>query len=301
MIPCTAQYNVMNQRVAMIGKTRQTQEKVQVEEVFDVDLGRARGILRWPPPAGQFKHLRRRPPVDLTPWIESYWMVTWDLPQPFLQETLPHPNLYLVFEDAKCVIGGVSTGKFSRVLEGRSGVFGIKFRPGGLRPFMKSAAASLLNQTISARRIFGKDTDVLEAALVASSWKGDRMIDAADAFFRARLPKPDPTIELADRIVRRIFEESEIKTVDDLVDRTGIGKRKLQRIFNEYVGVSPKWVIRRYRLHELIEILNSDQQPDWPQLALELGYFDQAHLINDFRSIVGCPPSHYQRLVPKSL
>ncbi|MGC2278440.1 MAG: helix-turn-helix domain-containing protein, partial [Candidatus Acidiferrales bacterium] len=65
------------------------------------------------------------------------------------------------------------------------------------------------------------------------------------------------------------------------------------------VGVSPKWVIRRYRLHEAIEKFNSCSRPDWAQLALELGYFDQAHLINDFRSIVGYSPSQYQKLITK--
>ncbi len=79
--------------------------------------------------------------------------------------------------------------------------------------------------------------------------------------------------------------------------QTGIGKRTLQRIFNEYVGVSPKWVIRRYQLHELIERIHSDsgKSVDWAEFALELGYFDHAHLINDFRLIVGYPPVQYQK------
>jgi AraC-like DNA-binding protein len=123
------------------------------------------------------------------------------------------------------------------------------------------------------------------------------MIDTANAFLRACLPKPDAMIEVAGGIVKTILQESNIKTVSDLAKRTGMGARKLQRIFNEYVGISPKWVIRRYRLHELIEILKSGKQPDWPQLALELGYFDQAHLINDFKSMVGSTPAQYQKLV----
>ena len=87
--------------------------------------------------------------------------------------------------------------------------------------------------------------------------------------------------------------------MDDLVIRAGIGKRSIQRIFNEYVGVSPKWTIRRYRLHEVIEKVNSGGRPAWAELALELGYFDQAHFINDFRSIVGYSPTQYQRLAAK--
>ncbi|MFZ3330498.1 MAG: helix-turn-helix domain-containing protein [Candidatus Acidiferrales bacterium] len=124
-------------------------------------------------------------------------------------------------------------------------------------------------------------------------------MEAANAFFRECQPEPDKSIALAGHLVGRIFEEPDIKTVNDLVTRAGIGMRSIQRIFNDYVGVSPKWVIRRYRLHEAIEKFNSCSRPDWAQLALELGYFDQAHLINDFRSIVGYSPSQYQKLITK--
>jgi AraC-like DNA-binding protein len=278
----------------MIGKTRQSQ-KCPVEEVYDVETDRPRGILRWPPPEGQFRHVRQSPPPDLAPWIESYWMVEWRLKRARLQETLPHPNFYLVFENRKSVVGAINTSKFSRVLEGWSGVFGVKFKPGGIRPFLPAPAASFLNQIIPAARIFGKDVIALDETLIAESWKEDRMIEATNAFFRARLPRPHPAVELTDRIVRRIRQEGEIKTVADLAKRTGIEKRKLQRIFHDYVGVSPKWVIRRFRLHELVEVLNSGKQPDWCQLALDLGYFDQAHLINDFKAIVGAPPAQYRR------
>jgi AraC-like DNA-binding protein len=283
----------------MIGKTRQ-QLKTRVEEVFDPDLGEPRGILRWPPPTGQYKHLRKRPPSDLAQWIDLYWMVTWNLPKAYLQETLPHPNFNLAFENGDASVFGVSTGRFATVLEGKSGVFGVKFRPGAFRPFMKAAAASLLNRVVPAKSIFGKSVGALQDVWESSNYTEDKMIKAANEFFRARLPKPDPTVELADQIVRCILEDHEIRTVEDLVSRTGIGKRSLQRIFNEYVGVNPKWVIRRDRLHELIKMFQSGHRLDWAQLAVDLGYFDQAHLINDFRSVVGFSPIQYEKQIDRN-
>jgi AraC-like DNA-binding protein len=228
-------------------------------------------------------------------------MVSWDLrgEKPHVQETLPHPNIHVVFEKDNSMVGGVTTGKFTRVLEGQSHVFGIKFRPGGFHPFLKSPVSALTNRTIAVNRIFGKNVDALEAVLV-SPCDEDEMVEAASAFFRLRAPEPDETVALAGQLVNRILGEPDIKTVDDLVGRTGIGKRSLQRIFHEYVGINPKWVIRRYRLHELVERLNSGEQLDWSQLALELGYFDQAHLINDFRSIVGYSPTQYQELAGRT-
>src|SRR4029077_8679215 len=214
-----------------------------------------------------------------------------------------HPNFQVIFEKDLSSVSGVFTGKFSRTLKGRSQVFGIKFNPGCFRPFLKAPASSLANRTVPVKRVFGKAVDGLEALLV-SFQNEDAMIEAAEAFFLPRLPgpdkRPDKTITLARGLVRRIFEERDIKTVDDLVDRTGIGKRTLQRIFGEYVGATPKWVIRRYRLHELVEKFNSGGRVDWADLALEFGYFDQAHLINDFKSIVGYSPVQYQKSVRKT-
>jgi AraC-like DNA-binding protein len=283
----------------MIGKTRQ-KPATEIEEIFDPQAGKARGILRRPTPAGKFRHLRRSPSPDLLDWIAHYWIVSWDLRDraQHVQEVLPHPNFQVVCEKGNATVSGVYTDKFTRTLEGQARVFGIKFTPGGFRPFLNASASTLANRTVPAWRIFGADVGALQAAL-DSSGEEAKQVDAANAFFRARVPEPDETITLAGQLVGRILAEPDIKTVDDLVMRAGVGKRSIQRIFSEYVGVSPKWVIRRYRLHELIERFNSGDTLDWPQLALELGYFDQAHLINDFRSVVGCSPTRYRKLIPE--
>ena len=97
-------------------------------------------------------------------------------------------------------------------------------------------------------------------------------------------------------LLRQALEQRDMLTVDDLARRSAVGKRTLQRLFSEYVGVSPKWVIRRYRLHEAGERLRSGERLDCAQLALELGYFDQAHLINDFKSILGHTPTEFQKM-----
>jgi AraC-like DNA-binding protein len=222
-------------------------------------------------------------------------MISWDLRgcEPHLAENLPHPNIHLIFEENAALVSGVQTRKFSRLLVGRSQVFGVKFKPGGFRPFFNSPVSSLADSTVPAKRIFGPAVDAL-TAILDSSHKETEKIAAANAFFRARLPEPDDTIALAGQLVAHILADPAIKRVDDLVIRSGIGKRSLQRIFKDYVGASPKWVIRRYRLHELVEKFGPPSRPDWAQLALELGYFDQAHLINDFKSVLGYTPAQYQ-------
>jgi AraC-like DNA-binding protein len=85
--------------------------------------------------------------------------------------------------------------------------------------------------------------------------------------------------------------------VDDVVNRMGLNKRSLQRLFSQYVGVSPKWVIKRDRLHEATEQLTSGSVVNWAKLAQDLGYFDQAHFIKDFKNIVGSTPAEYAKAI----
>ena len=78
-------------------------------------------------------------------------------------------------------------------------------------------------------------------------------------------------------------------------DRNQYTRRTLQRLFERYVGVGPKWVIRRYRLHEVAERLSEGKAVNLAELALDLGYFEQAHFIKDFRALVGVTPAGYAR------
>lgn len=285
--------------MARIGKTRQ-QPAAELEEVYDPEVGKGRGMIRRPLRAGKMRHARRRPADDLSHLIAHYWMIRWDLRgcEPYVAESLPHPNVHVIFEPSRSVVAGVHTQIFSRVLEGQSQVFGVKFKPGGFRPFLEFGTSKLADRLVPVQRIFGEDVNALRDVVLSSKSENDK-VQAANAFFQARMPQPDKKIALAGKLLEHIFLECGIKTVDDLADRTGIGKRSLQRLFNEYVGVSPKWVIRRYRLHELVERSNSGEELNWSQLALELGYFDQAHLINDFRSITGYSPTEYLHLIRK--
>ncbi len=136
--------------------------------------------------------------------------------------------------------------------------------------------------------------NVLEAAILSGEGE-EEMIALAEAFLRARLPERDANVAMINQIVDRIIADRTITRVDDIVCRLNLNKRTLQRLFRQYVGVSPKWVIKRYRLHEAAERLADGDGADIATLALDLGYFDQAHFIKDFKAIVGRAPAEYAK------
>jgi AraC-like DNA-binding protein len=100
---------------------------------------------------------------------------------------------------------------------------------------------------------------------------------------------------LVNQIIDRIIADRSITRVDELVTQIGLNKRALQRLFNQYVGISPKWVIQRYRLQDAADQLIKQEITDCTDMALRLGYFDLAHFIKDFKTVVGLSPAEYAR------
>ena len=257
-----------------------------------------RGVLNLKAGEKKFRLSLHPPAPDLDFFVEQYWIVRWDLrgQEPYRSETLPHPCVHLVIQRDQSRIVGVTTGKFSALLEGKGWVFGVKFKPGAFYPFVKTPVARFTDTSLDLRAAFGIDGIRFEAAMLGLEDDG-AMVALAEQFIRARLPERDENVTLINRIVDRIIADRAIVRVDDVVSRLAINKRTLQRLFSQYVGVSPKWVIRRYRLHEAAEQMAEGDVLDWAQMAVDLGYFDQAHFIKDFKAIVGSAPAEYAKSI----
>ena len=255
-----------------------------------------RGVLDLAAARQHFRLARYLPSVALAPFVEHYWRVEWALPEgtSYRQETLPHPSVHLVAEPAHCEVVGVPEGRFSRLLEGRGRAFGVKFRPGGFAPFCGQPVRTFTNRRVDVCALFGDDGRAYGEA-VAVEAADERAVVLAERFLVACHPEADREAARAGALVEQIASDPEIAHVDDLAAAAGASTRWLQRLFSRYVGVSPKWVILRYRLHEALERIERGQAVDWALLAADLGYFDQAHFIKHFKRLIGRTPEAYAR------
>ena len=201
----------------------------------------------------------------------------------------------LAFEPAGASVYGVDTKIFSRRLAGEGKALGVRFRPGGLRPFHAQPISGLNDRVVPADGLFGPAANQAQAAVMADGADDDAMIAAASGLLRERRPVPDPVVDQVAGLVGRITEDQALRRVAQLAEVSGLSERKLQRLFSDYVGVSPKWVMRRARLHEAALRIEADGagSVDWAALAADLGYADQAHLTRDFSATLGVPPSRY--------
>jgi len=268
--------------MATIGKTRRPMSPTP------------RGVLHRLPDA-DLQYRRHAPPPALAEWVEHFWSVRWEVREPRLQETLPHPNVHVVVEAGRAEVAGVQTARFARTLAGHGRAFGIKFRAGAFRPLLGRPVSALTDRVEPVAALFGEDEARALAGLLQHEEEA-ATVDAACRHLAGRLPAAsDPHAVLAGRIVDSIVDDRELRGVAELARRCAMTPRALQRLFNDYVGVGPKWVIQRYRLHEAIAQVQQGRAVAWAELAQELGYYDQAHLITDFRRLVGRTPAEYAR------
>lgn len=260
-----------------------------------------KGILR-PRETADHIDLRRYPVApDLGRYAERYWAVHWDLRgrQPYRVGLIPHPCVNLtVIPGAGAEVHGLATHRTVHPLAGAGYVFGVKFRPGGFAAYRGVVASSLTDRSVPMRDLFGPPADDLIEAFSATT-SDEQRIGLFDSFLRGRLPAPatlageQDGYELVVRIIAAMLDDRTITRVDQVARRYGTSVRTLQRLFNRYVGVGPKWVIRRYRMHDGAERLATGTVTDPGALAVELGWFDQAHFTRDFTAVIGMSPVEY--------
>jgi len=264
-------------------------------DMVRVKHDKPRGILN----AGAAEGLNRYwPSDDLAPFVEHFWIVRWNLAEPATAETLPHPSVHMVLGEGRTEVVGVMRGRFSTRLEGIGRVLGTKFRPGAFRAFIDRSVSSLSDRRWALRDVFGAHGEGLDDEALSHE-EDTQAVEVIESFLRSFGPTLTPSMELAGRITARIAEDRRITKVDQIVEEFAITTRQMQRLFREYVGVTPKWVIQRYRLIEAAERLSTGAAGELADLALDLGYADQAHFIRDFKKIVGRPPAGYARSVQR--
>jgi AraC-like DNA-binding protein len=252
--------------------------------------------------------------------VDRFWAVRWDLPEgsAHRQEVLTHPsvNVTVGTPDARtgrttpeARVTGVATDLVDRELAGEGWTVAAMTTVGGFGAFVDEPVSSLVGRTVHVDVVPGLGGAALVDAVTGAA--GDAGNDPDDA---AREPARvavlaralEEVVEAADpalvdqarevAAVARVAETDRgVRRLDDLAARAGVTPRALQRLFARHAGVSPTWVLRRYRLLEAAEAVRAGERVVWSEVASALGYADQAHLVREFRAALGRTPEAYAR------
>nr|WP_232542213.1 AraC family transcriptional regulator [Nocardia bovistercoris] len=243
--------------------------------------------------------VRLPPGPSVARFVEWYWVVRWDLRgrPPYFAEVLSFPCVNITFERTETrsggFVNGVVTTKFVRELGGLGETFGIRFRAGGFGAYTGLDVGALRDTSVGLEEVIPEAAGLTARVLEASSDAERR--DLVEEFFGSRRVPDDPTYRSVLRIVAAMERDTELTRVDQVSERFGVTARTLQRAFRRYVGASPKWVLRRYRLQDGANLLARGRFEDLAALAAELGYFDQAHFSREFTAEVGMAPLEYAK------
>ena len=258
-----------------------------------------------------------RPPADpgVADFVERYWSVAWcrSTEPPARREVLSHPAFHLTVTTVQdgarvrteATVRGVVTTTFAVDLQGAGRVVGAKFRPGGFTALTGRPAYAFTDRAVPlADLVPATKVARLMAAVARAPDDPDVAVAALGEVLTGLVPpRPPPAYALVLVLVADMLADRTLSRVEDVAERHGLSMRGLQRLFRRFVGVGPKWVLRRYRLHDAVSAIDSGPgrvMPDLAALAASLGWSDQSHFTRDFTAAVGVSPHAYaaRALVP---
>lgn len=249
-------------------------------------------------PQGFQRHVQfaaHAPPVDLTPFVEHFWTIRWDLDKAVYSspEVMHRPYVDLFISAEQSGIQGTFRGRRSYLAAGSGRIVGTRFRPGAFHALWSGDLAALEEKFVDLETVFPAVDDGWIADLLALD--DAAAVQRLAALVRAAEPVPDSSIELINEIVLAVEADERLTTVAAVAEAFGRSERWLQQLFRDYVGLGLKWLLQRHRLLAAAQLIREADTPDWAAIAYDLGYSSQQHFITDFRKVLGTTPTAYRR------
>ena len=255
----------------------------------------------------------------LKPYIKRFWF--FDSEEFITREEVLLPSGYLQiafnlggaewqskyddnFEtDTNLELRGQQMGPSRTKMIGRDIILGINFHSHTACCFINDKAALFSNSIFDLCDVFGKNTTLLYEMLLSEN-DLTTQINILETFLIKRLSKykvKERNIEFLNYTVASLAQDiTTPNAVKKMTTETGYSERHIQRLFKEYIGITPKELQKIYRFHESLRELNKSPNALTP-IAYNCGYSDQSHFIKDFKSFTGITPSSYQNgLFPSS-
>lgn len=245
-----------------------------------------------------FTIARFGPRPELADVVDRFWIPTWSVPdgEQRVQRVLQKPAALIVVAGDYSRFYGIAPGLSTTTLTGRSWAFGVMLRPSGGRLVCGLPMSRMRDRHVPLPQAWRHGAEVtagVRAIMSDGPHDEDRQRRAADLVgdHLAELLPIGEEAELIDAVVDLVVGKPELMRVSDLVDAFGLSERRLQRLTSSWLGLSPKWLLQRRRLHEAAERLRTAEE--LASIAAELGYVDQAHFSRDWRRVTGMTPREF--------
>src|SRR5215510_2751593 len=257
-------------------------------------------------------YLSYRPSPPLDEFVDHFWLIDGgQVPQ--LEKIMPSGTIELVvnLKDDKIYIhdpdeprlykqfaGVVFSGTYSRpficnALQHES-IMGVHFKPGGAFPFLGIEPSELTNAHANLGDLWGQYGQELRERLCVAGTPKQRFAIMERTLINRLHFDTDATHQLQVRdAVRMLATGGKRSLVRNVSRELGFSQRRFIQLFRSHVGLTPKVFSRIQRFQQARALAERLETPNWTELALNCGYFDQAHLIGDFKEFSGSTPRVY--------
>ena len=255
----------------------------------------------------QFMSYRPRPPLG--DFVDKLWLSQGVAPTHSMERLLPDATVELIINlhqdrihlydrnDYRhcgtapgCIVSGPRSQYFIIDTQDQTATMGVHFRPGGAFPFFRMPPSELADQSVALDALWGAAASEMRERLLAAPTAAGKFC-VLETCLLERLTKPlerHPAVSFGIQQLRGAGQ-----SVAQVVDKAGFSQRRFIQLFDEQVGLTPKLFCRVSRFQRVVQIAHGAAQIDWAGVALDCGYYDQAHFIHDFQSFAGITPGTY--------
>jgi AraC-like DNA-binding protein len=251
--------------------------------------------------------VRRRPAEPLFSYVREYCGYAETAPGMLRRREYPGPQAVVVFEFGPPLrlfdpasgralrhqggfVAGIDDRYADTEHDGFQSGLQVNFTPIGARRFFGMPMAELTGRVFALNDVFDLEARRFAMRLhEAGDWEA--RFDLLDRFIAARMARPGTDSRVAEWAFDRIAALGGRIDVAGLARESGYSQKHLITLFRDFVGVPPKLLARIIRFDGVMQRLRSGRAGTWADLAAELGYYDQAHLVRDFRQFTGTTPT----------
>jgi AraC-like DNA-binding protein len=214
-----------------------------------------------------------------------------------------HENEFRIYDPAKpergkrfsgAVVSGTHSGPF--VIDPRElvSVIGVRFKPGGAFPFFGTPASELTDAHVDLKALWGTSAIELRERLCEAKTPAERF-NLLEKALVAHLFRPLEH-HYAVRFALDTFGRADSGlAIRDVARDACLSQRRFIQLFTREVGMSPKLFCRVRRFRQALETVRWTAVPNWGRVAVDCGYYDQSHLIHDFRLFSNLSPAEFVR------
>jgi AraC-like DNA-binding protein len=261
--------------------------------------------------------IERKPGFPLRRFVRSLWYANTPFVKHWRERILPTGCAHIVVSLSRdfltdCPEGRPDQRAAPALVVGQRSVYeiigtadlvdlaGVIFRPGAVPAFVVDRADLISNRNFPLDQIWSGYTDHLRGRMLEGSSPEARLRILEDCLATLLLKRctspdwgPHPAVKFA---LEQFERDSSQFSVAEIARRTGWSERRFSQLFREQVGFPPKVWCRLQRFQRAVQHLSADVKCPWAELAVECGFYDQAHFANEFRSFSGIDLTTYSAM-----